>query len=67
MSSDDQAQRVNLELEADPDAIHGSLEHDDGTRERFWGWFELMAALERLTSSRRDQRDARENDQGSRQ
>jgi hypothetical protein len=42
---------VRLELEPDPDAIHGTVEHKDGTREPFWGWFELMAALERVTAT----------------
>jgi hypothetical protein len=50
MSAGGQPQRVGLELEAGPEAIHGTLEHGDGTREGFWGWLELMAALERVTS-----------------
>jgi hypothetical protein len=41
------ARRVSLELEAGPSALHGTVEADDGTRETFWGWLELMAALER--------------------
>jgi hypothetical protein len=51
MSVGEPTHRVTLDLEADPDAIHGTLEHGDGTRERFWGWLELMAALERVTSA----------------
>jgi hypothetical protein len=65
MSTGDQPQRVNLDLEADPDAIHGTLEHRDGTRERFWGWFELMAALERVTNRGDDRRDTGESGRGS--
>jgi len=47
MDSPDPPWRVTLELDADPDALHGTLEHPDGTRERFWGWLDLMSALER--------------------
>jgi hypothetical protein len=50
MDASGQARRVNLELQVEPGAIHGTLEHRDGTRERFWGWLELMSALERVTS-----------------
>ena len=57
MSAGDQAQRVSLELEAGPDAIRGTLEHGDGTRERFWGWLELMAALERVTTTARSSQE----------
>jgi hypothetical protein len=66
MSAGGQAQRVSLELEADPDAIHGTLEYGEGRRERFWGWPELMAALERVTSTSRDERDRPANDERSR-
>ncbi len=45
------ALRISLELEAGPDTIHGTLERGDGTRERFWGWLELMAAIDRVTST----------------
>jgi hypothetical protein len=54
MDAGDQAQRLKLELDADPSAIRGTLEHADGTREPFWGWLELMAALERATTSDAD-------------
>jgi hypothetical protein len=47
MVSPDQPRRVILELDHDPDAIHGIVEHADGTREPFWGWLDLMSALER--------------------
>jgi hypothetical protein len=59
MNAGNQAHRVNLELEPDPDAIHGTLQHGDGTRERFWGWLELMAALERATSGNHEQPETR--------
>jgi hypothetical protein len=52
MSADEPPRRVSLELDTDPEAIHGTLEHPNGRRERFWGWLELMAALERATVSR---------------
>jgi hypothetical protein len=51
MSAGDRAQRVTVELEVGPDAIHGTLDHGDGTRERFWGWLELMAAVERAAGA----------------
>jgi hypothetical protein len=51
MTAGDRSQRISLELEADPEAIRGTLEHGDGRREGFWGGLELMAALERVTSS----------------
>jgi hypothetical protein len=54
MSAGNRPQRVMLELESCPDPIHGTLEHGDGTRERFWGWLELMAALQRLTTTAQD-------------
>jgi hypothetical protein len=65
MSAGDQAHRLNLELDADPDAIHGTREHGDGTRERFWGWLELMAALERATSRNQNQQDTQGDDERS--
>ena len=58
MSGGDQALRVNLDLDANADAIHGTLEHGDGRRERFWGWLDLMAAVERVTSNRQEERNA---------
>jgi hypothetical protein len=59
MSPGVQPRRVQLELEAAPDPIRGTLEHGDGTREHFHGWLELMAALERAApdgASRRPDR-----------
>jgi hypothetical protein len=38
--------RVTLELEPG-ETIHGSLHDDSGARQRFHGWLELSAALER--------------------
>jgi hypothetical protein len=56
MSGCRDAQRVTLELELDIETIHGTLEFRDGTRQRFWGWLELMAALERVIASSPDAR-----------
>jgi hypothetical protein len=42
-----QDRRINLELDADPNPIQGTLEDGDGGRERFWGRLGLTAALER--------------------
>ena len=53
MTAGDQALRVTIELDANADAIHGILEHDGGRRERFWGWLDLMAAVERIASATR--------------
>jgi hypothetical protein len=50
MDSPNRPRRVTLELDDDTDAIHGTLEHADGTRERFWGWLELMSALDPATT-----------------
>ena len=58
MNASRHVRRVQLELDADPGAIHGTLEHGDGTRERFWGWLELMAALERAAGGRDDEGSA---------
>jgi hypothetical protein len=52
MSAGKPRRRVTLELDTDREAIDGTLEHDNGQRERFWGWLELMAALQRVTASR---------------
>ena len=49
--SADNSHHLKLELDRDPDAIHGSIERGDGTREQFWGWLELMSALERATAA----------------
>jgi hypothetical protein len=56
MSHGDQALHIRLELDADPDALHGTFQHGDGTRQSFWGWLELMSALDRLTRNREDDR-----------
>jgi hypothetical protein len=52
MSAGKPPPRVTLELDTDREAIRGTLEHDNGQREQFWGWLELMAALPRVTASR---------------
>jgi hypothetical protein len=58
MTDGDPAQRIQLELETSSDAIHGTLEHGDGTRECFWGWLELMAALDRVTDAARSSQES---------
>jgi hypothetical protein len=55
MPASDQARHVNLEISSDPDPIQGTIQHHDGTRERFWGWLDLMAALDRGTSADRNE------------
>ena len=42
--------RITLELLVGADPIRGSLEHADGRSEPFWGWLELIAALERAAA-----------------
>ena len=51
MNAADNSHHLKLELDADPNAIHGTIERGDGTREAFWGWLELMAALEHATAA----------------
>ena len=53
----DWPRRVILELDRDPEAIHGTVEHADGTRESFWGWLELMSAIDRGSGARGAGRD----------
>jgi hypothetical protein len=62
MSAGDHAQHVNLELDADAETIRGTLQYSDGTRERFWGWLELMAALERAANRAPNSREMQPND-----
>ena len=42
--------RITLELETGADPIRGSIEHEDGSRQPFWGWLELSAELRRVTA-----------------
>lgn len=42
--------RITLELESGADPIRGSIEHEDGSRQPFWGWLELSAELRRITA-----------------
>jgi len=42
--------RITLELEAGADPIRGSIEHADGSRQRFWGWLELIEELRRVAA-----------------
>lgn len=51
MKPDDQPLHLSLELEPDPDTIHGAVRDREGTRHRFWGWLELMSAVERMRSN----------------
>ena len=44
--------RVTLELVAGGDPIQGSIEHADGSRQAFWGWLELIEALQRLAKTK---------------
>jgi len=48
MQPADQTHHVSLEFTLGSDAMRGTIEQRDGTRERFWGWLALMAALERI-------------------
>lgn len=48
MDGNDDTHRVSLEFRAGPVAMQGTVEHRDGTLERFWGWLELMATLDRV-------------------
>jgi hypothetical protein len=53
MKHDDQPLRLNLELDPDPDTIRGAVGDRWGTRHCFWGWLELMSAVERMRSDDR--------------
>lgn len=44
------AARITLDLLAGADPIRGSIEHADGRRQPFWGWLELIEALERAAA-----------------
>jgi hypothetical protein len=57
MDTGGEAQQFTLELACDPQMVHGILEHENGTREPFWGWLELMAALERAAAVPPQRRD----------
>ena len=38
--------RITLELKAGADPIRGTIEHADGMRQPFWGWMQLIQAIE---------------------
>jgi hypothetical protein len=42
--------RIVLELSPESETVSGTLTTDDGSR-RFWGWLELMSALELATGA----------------
>jgi hypothetical protein len=42
--------RIVLELSAESETVSGTLTTDEGSR-RFWGWLELMSALELATGA----------------
>ena len=42
--------RLRLEVTADAQTVSGRLQDDDGHRLSFWGWLELMEALQQLLS-----------------
>ena len=42
--------RITLEVEAGADPIRGSLEQSDGRSQPFWGWLELIEALQRAAA-----------------
>ena len=44
--------RITLELEEGADPIRGSIEHPDGTSQRFWGWLELSEQLRRVAADK---------------
>jgi hypothetical protein len=41
---------ITLELETGADPIRGLIEHDDGSRQFFWGWLELIEQLRRVAA-----------------
>jgi hypothetical protein len=43
----EKSSRFTVELETGADPIRGSIEHLDGSRQPFWGWLELIEALQR--------------------
>jgi hypothetical protein len=45
--STEKSSRFTVELETGADPIRGSIEHLDGSRQPFWGWLELIEALQR--------------------
>jgi len=46
VKSSEPAVRLVLDLEPDSDPISGFLEHRGAARRRFWGWLDLLAAIE---------------------
>jgi hypothetical protein len=48
--STEKSSRFTVELETGADPIRGSIEHLDGSRQPFWGWLELIEALQRAAA-----------------
>jgi hypothetical protein len=48
--STNKSSRFTVELERGADPIRGAIEHLDGTRQPFWGWLELIEALQRAAA-----------------
>jgi hypothetical protein len=46
----EKSSRFTVELERGADPIRGSIEHPDGYRQPFWGWLELIEALQRAAA-----------------
>jgi hypothetical protein len=42
--------RVTVELETGADPIRGSIQRSNGRKQRFWGWLELIASIERAAA-----------------
>jgi len=43
--------RIILELEPGADPIRGNIEQENGPRQRFWGWLELIDGLRRAAAN----------------
>jgi hypothetical protein len=48
MAERSQTVELRIELADDANTVHGSLQEKDGHRLSFWGWLELMEALQQL-------------------
>jgi hypothetical protein len=46
VKSSEPAVRLVLDLEPDSEPISGFLEHRGAARRRFWGWLDLLAAID---------------------
>jgi hypothetical protein len=57
MAERSQTMELRIELAADANTVHGSLQEKDGYRLSFWGWLELMEALQQLVRPHNDDTD----------